>query len=128
MGTYLLIALGGILGANARYVISVWAADRFGVAFPYGTFLINVSGSFVMGIFLTVVAYHYGNDPDARYLVATGFLGAYTTFSTFAYETIALVRRGLLRPALINALGSTATSVAGAALGIVLANMLGSRL
>ncbi len=127
MGTYLLIALGGIIGANARYVVTVWAADRFGVAFPYGTFLINASGSLLMGVFVTVVADRFGNDPDARFLVATGFLGAYTTFSTFAFETIALVRRGLLRPAVINVLGSAGTSVGGAGLGIVLASHIGSR-
>jgi CrcB protein len=127
MGTYLLIALGGIVGANARYVVTVWAADRFGVAFPHGTFLVNASGSLLMGVFVTVVADRFGNDPDARFLVATGFLGAYTTFSTFAYETIALVRRGLLRPAVINALGSAGTSVGGAWLGIILASHIGSR-
>jgi CrcB protein len=125
MDTYLLIALGGIVGANARYLVSVWAADRFGVTFPYGTFIVNVTGSFVMGIFLTVVADRFGNGPNARFLVATGFLGAYTTFSTFGYETIALARRGALRLALTNVFGNAALAVAGAGLGIVLANALG---
>lgn len=125
MTTYVLIGFGGILGANARYLVSLWAAKRYGVAFPYGTFLINASGSFVMGFFLTILADHFSNNADARYLVATGFLGAYTTFSTFAYESLALLRDGALRPAAVNVLGSSAAGIGGAGLGIALASLLG---
>ena len=126
MGPYLLIALGGVAGANARYLVSTWAASRVGVDFPYGTLLANASGSLLMGFFLTVVAGQGGYEPEARFLVATGFLGAYTTFSTFAYETIALMRRGTIRGSLINVLGSTATGIGGAALGITLASAIGN--
>ncbi len=125
MGAYLLIALGGALGANARYLVSTWAASRFGLTFPYGTFLVNASGSFLMGFFLTVGANHLGNEPDVRFLVATGFLGSYTTFSTFAYETITSIRRGAIRVSLIYALGSAITGIAGVALGMVLADVVG---
>lgn len=124
MTPYLLIGAGGIVGANARYLVSAWAAGRLGVAFPYGTFIINVSGSFVIGLFLTLVADRFGNDPAARFLVATGFLGAYTTYSTFAYETIALARRARPWPALANALGSAAAGALAAGLGILLATGL----
>jgi CrcB protein len=125
---YVLISLGGVLGANARYFVSVWAAGRIGVAFPYGTFLINSSGSFVIGLVLTLLADQFENNPEARFLIATGFLGAYTTFSTFGYETIALVRRGAYRPAFANALGSAVVGVAGAGLGIALASIVSGRI
>ena len=122
MGAYLWVGLGGILGANARYAVSTLAAGRLGGAFPYGTFVVNATGSFLISLFLTAVADHVG--AEARLFVATGFLGAYTTFSTFAYETIDLARRAEVRAALSNALGSTAVGVAGAALGILLADVL----
>lgn len=127
MSALLLIGLGGVLGANARYLVSTWAADRFGTAFPYGTFLINASGSFLIGFVLTVVVNQLSNSSAVRLLVATGFLGAYTTFSTFAYETVALLRQGDIRPALINALGSAALGVSGASAGILLAALLAGR-
>jgi CrcB protein len=127
MNPLLLVGLGGVLGANARYLISTWAAGRFGTAFPYGTFGINASGSLLIGFLLTVVVDRLGNDPAARWLVATGFLGAYTTFSTFAYETVALLRQGDIRPALTNALGSAALGVSGCLAGILLAEFIAGR-
>lgn len=125
MGPYLLIALGGVAGANARYLVSTWAANRVVADFPYGTLLINASGSLLLGFFLTIVAGQGGLESDARFLVATGFLGAYTTFSTFAYETIALARRGAIRKSLINALGSAAAGIGGASAGIACASAFG---
>ncbi len=125
MGPYLLIALGGAVGANARYLVSTWAANRIGGQFPYGTFLINASGSFLMGFFLTIVADHTRHEASVTFLVATGFLGSYTTFSTFAYETIGLVRRGAIRSSLINVLGSAVTGIAGVGLGMALAEVMG---
>jgi len=77
--TYLLIGFGGLLGANARYLVSLWAAGRFRTAFPIGTFLINATGSFLLGLVLTL-ATRFGDTLDLRLLIATGFLGAYTTF------------------------------------------------
>lgn len=127
MSPYLLIGLGGVLGANARYLISTWAADRFGTAFPYGTFVINASGSVLIGFVLTIVVDRLSNDPAVRLFVATGFLGAYTTFSTFAYETVALLRQGDIRPALTNTLGSAALGVSGTTVGILLAQLLSGR-
>ncbi len=118
MGPYLLIALGGVIGANARYLVSTWAASGIGVGFPYGTFLVNASGSFMIGLILEVVADRFGNSSDLRFLVATGFLGAYTTFSTFGYETIVLFVQGSFRAALINVVGSVFVGMAGAGLGI----------
>lgn len=120
LNAFLLIGLGGMLGANARYLVSTGAANRFGVDFPYGTFLVNVTGSVLLGLILTLVA-DFSGAAEARYLLATGFLGAYTTFSTFTYETIALVRGGEVRRALVNVLGSTTAGVVGCILGILTA-------
>lgn len=128
MGAYILIGLGGMLGASARYVISVWAANHYGTSFPYGTFVINGSGSFLLGLFLTLISDHFGNGAEAQLFVATGFLGAYTTFSTFTYETMALLRQAELRRGLINVLGSTLVGVGGAAAGILVPAALGAQL
>lgn len=121
---FLLVAVGAALGANARYWVSARAADRFGVDFPYGTLIINASGSFAIGFLLATLTAQAGVDPEARLLVATGFLGGYTTFSTFAWETAALLRRGTLLPTLANWLGSACLGVAAAALGVALAGWL----
>jgi CrcB protein len=94
------ISAGGLLGANARYLIGLWAVDRWGAIFPWGTLLINVSGSFVLGFYLTLVTERFTGKSTTRLFVATGFLGAYTTFSTFSYETVQLVQGGDTLPAL----------------------------
>lgn len=124
MEAIVLVSLGGVLGANARYLVSTWAAGRFGTAFPYGTLVVNVAGSLLLGLVLGLVAARFGNSTEGRLLVATGFLGAETTFSTFAYETIALVRLNDYAGALRNVLGTTLLGVAGAAIGLGLAALL----
>ena len=86
------VSAGGMLGANARYLVGVWTTDRWGSAFPWGTLLVNVTGSFVLGFYLTLVTERFAGRATTRLFVATGFLGAYTTFSTFAYETARFVR------------------------------------
>ncbi len=128
MDPYLLISIGGILGANARYLVSTWAASRISVSFPYGTLIVNGSGSFLMGLFLTMLADRFRGSPQASLLVATGYLGAYTTFSTFTYETIALARRAAIRAAMINALGSVGAGIVGAMLGMLVATGLRDRI
>jgi len=121
MREMLLVGLGGALGANARYLVSTWAADRFGTAFPAGTLIANVGGSLLMGVVLGVVAARFGDDPAPRLLVAAGFLGAETTFSTFAYETIALIRLNDYGGAFRNVAGNVALGLAGAAAGLAIA-------
>jgi CrcB protein len=82
----LAISLGGILGANTRYFLTLYIAERLGTAFPYGTLFINVTGSLIIGFFLTFVTERLTVDPLWRLFFATGFLGAYTTFSSYTFE------------------------------------------
>ncbi len=89
---YLVIGVGGFLGANTRYLVANLAAARWGTTFPYGTLLINVSGSFIIGLFLTIITERVVAPPNLRLFFATGFLGAYTTFSTFTFESLALIQ------------------------------------
>lgn len=121
---YLIIGLGGFLGANARYLVGGWAADRFGAAFPYGTMLINVSGSFVIGLFLTAITERFVAPPSLRLFFAIGFLGAYTTFSTFSFESLALIQERSYLAAAANMVGSVALSVLAVTLGVLIGRIL----
>ena len=121
---YLVIAVGAVLGANARYLIGVYVAERFGTAFPYATLFINVSGSLVIGFFLTLASERLVIDPLWRLFFATGFLGAYTTFSTYSFEAAMLVRQGDYLPALVYLLGSVLGGMIGVFAGILAAERL----
>jgi CrcB protein len=125
MREFLLIGLGALFGANARYWLANVFAARFGAEFPYGTLFINISGSFILGFVLTLIANRLVVDPGYRLLIGTGFLGAYTTFSTFSFDTISLLERGDLLPALANAGASLLGALVAAYLGISLARLLG---
>ncbi len=94
MMNVMVIGIGGFVGAVTRYGIAVWIGQRWGRSFPLGTFVINVSGSFLIGLLMTLMAERFTEDPQWRLLLVVGFLGAYTTFSTFEYETGALLKDG----------------------------------
>jgi fluoride exporter len=91
---YLWIALGGALGSVARYTVGLWIYERMGTRFPYGTFVINISGCFIIGFALTILDARVGLPPAWREAIPIGFVGAYTTFSTFEYETLRAVQNG----------------------------------
>jgi len=117
----MLVAIGGMIGANARFLVANWSVERFGREFPYGTLIVNLSGSFLLGVLGTLIAERFGGNRTASHLLATGYLGAYTTFSTFSVETLALVQHARYRAALANILISVGGGIAGALLGISLA-------
>lgn len=120
----MIISLGAVLGANARYLLSNWAAQKFGVAFPHGTFLINLSGSLLIGFFLALTAERVPVDPRWRLFFAVGFLGAYTTFSTYTYDSLTMLERGQWLLGLFNLFGSTLLGLAAVALGCFLGKNL----
>ena len=120
------VALGGALGAPARYGISLAVHVTPGT-FPWGTFWTNISGSFALGLILVLLLERF---PPSRYLrpfVATGFLGAFTTYSTFAVETDLLVKNGYVGVAAAYALGSLAAGFVAVWIGIVLARAVPAR-
>lgn len=124
MERFLLISLGAILGANARYWVGDWAAQRWGSAFPLGTLLINLSGSFVLGLFVTLATERFMLDPRWRTFFAIGFLGAYTTFSTYTYESMNLINQGQWLAGLANLLGSALLGALAVFLGIALGRLI----
>ena len=91
---YLWVSLGGIVGACSRYFLSRFTAKIVGTSFPWGTLLINVSGSFILGLFLVYTTERVFVDPKWRLLIAIGFCGAYTTFSSYAYESMVYFQQG----------------------------------
>jgi len=90
----LVISIGAILGANARWIISRYAARVLGPMFPYGTLFINVTGSFIVGFFMIWATERVLLDPRWRLLIVVGFCGAFTTFSSYAFETMAYFEQG----------------------------------
>src|SRR5439155_15141958 len=110
----------GAIGAAVRHVVHVWVADRTGGPFPLGTLLINASGSLLLG-FLTGLALYHGFPTTPRVVLGTGFCGAYTTFSTFTFETVRLIEEGAVNEAFRNVLGTLLTGAAAAAAGLALA-------
>ncbi len=113
----ILIAIGGALGANARYLVSIWSARRLGAGFPYGTLFVNLTGSLVLG-FLAVTAAGLAFGREVQLLISIGFIGAYTTFSTFAFESFGLIRRRAYALATANVVGSVLVGLALAWLGM----------
>jgi CrcB protein len=98
---YLWIGLGGALGAISRYAVGVWFTERFG-RFPYGTFVVNISGCFAIGLVIEILGSRTGLSPAWRYAVPIGFIGAYTTFSTFELESFHAVQQGFPLVAILN--------------------------
>ncbi|HEY6999145.1 MAG TPA: fluoride efflux transporter CrcB [Candidatus Binatia bacterium] len=121
---YLVIGIGGVLGANARYLVTGWAANKFGTVFPYGTFIINMSGAIVLGFLMAFLQDRAFIHPNYRLFFATGFCGAYTTFSTFTYESLVLIQNGSFLLAFSNLFGSLVVGMIGVFLGFVLGRMI----
>lgn len=124
MTRVLLVALGGALGASTRYLLGMWIQTRVGSDFPWGTFIINITGSFLIGFVLGLV--NAGTlSAEARLFLAVGVLGGYTTFSSFSYETLKLLADGNIQAFLFNAIGQLVAGLLAVYLGIVLSRSLG---
>jgi len=121
--TILLISLGAILGANLRYIFGQYVAKLIPSSLPYGTLLINATGSFILALFLVWTTERVLADPRWRLIIAVGFCGGYTTFSSYAYETFALFENGQWVACAINVLANNALCLIGTVLGAMLARI-----
>jgi fluoride exporter len=124
MGNILVIALGAAIGANLRYGLSLWAARQFGAAFPYGTLIVNLIGCFAIGLVLQFSLTRMPLSEPLRLLIVTGLLGGFTTFSSFGYETYALILKGEWLPALIYIAASVVLGLGAVFLGAALISWL----
>lgn len=124
MNRYILIAIGAALGANARYLVGVWAGNRLGADFPYGTFIVNIVGSFILGLLLALGTERLQLSPEARLLLAVGFLGSFTTFSSYAVESTNLLREAGLWRGLLNVFGNNLVGLLAAVSGAAFARWL----
>ncbi|MDA8242098.1 MAG: fluoride efflux transporter CrcB [Nitrospiraceae bacterium] len=124
MVDYLIIGAGGFIGAIARYAVATWIGQKWGRTFPLGTFVINVSGSFVIGLLMTLLTERFMANPLWRLLLVVGLLGAYTTFSTFEYETGKLFKDNELLLAGLNVVLSVFLGFVALKTGEVIAKML----
>ena len=124
METFLLISLGAILGANLRYWVGTWAAGRLGVSFPYGNLIINLTGSLILGFFMTLAVDRLLLDPRWRIFFAVGFLGSYTTFSSYTFESLSLIMDNQWLLGLFNLFGSAFLGGVAVFLGILLARAI----
>jgi CrcB protein len=116
-----MIALGGALGAIARYQVTAVVHARIPAAFPWGTFVVNVSGCLAMGIVMTLLSERMTIHPSWRFLIPVGFIGAYTTFSAVEFETFQAVSEGAVLMGAANAIGSIIAGYAALWLGVMLA-------
>jgi len=116
---FLMVAIGGFVGAPARYALDRAISGRFESDLPWGTFVINISGSLLLGL-VTGLSLSHHFSPLAKALVGTGFCGAYTTFSTFTFETLRLVEVGQYANAALNVTVSTLVGLAGAGVGLAI--------
>ena len=124
MSHFLIIAVGAALGANARYYIGQWAGQRFDASFPIGTLIVNVSGSFLLGFLLTLGTERLRMSPESRLLLTVGFLGSFTTFSSFAVESVNLLRGDGFWLGLLNIIGNNVLGVMCAIIGVGAARLI----
>ena len=121
---FLVIALGAVLGANARYLLSRYSARLMGPIFPYGTLIINVLGSMIVGFFVVWTTERVLADPRWRLLVVVGFCGSFTTFSSYAFESMAYFEQGQWLLMLTNILSNNLLCLGAALAGTALARVL----
>ena len=121
MQKYLFIAIGGALGSIARYWVGTTLAERMGTRFPYGTLVVNISACLIIGFSLELLNRHVEIQPSWRFLIPIGFIGAYSTFSTFEWEIFASLRSGAFWVAILNVTISLILGLVAVAAGVTLA-------
>ncbi len=121
---FLIVAVGGALGALSRYFAVTTIAKTFGADFPYGTLFVNTLGSFILVFFVILTIEKLSIDPMWRLLFAVGFLGSFTTFSSFSYETIALFQDGEYFKGIVNVLLNNVFSLSAGIIGLISAKAL----
>ncbi|MCC6935569.1 MAG: fluoride efflux transporter CrcB [Thermomicrobiales bacterium] len=119
----ILVGVGGGAGAISRYLLSGWINTVAGPG-PFAIFVINVTGAFLLGFFMTLTQDRFIVSPDTRRLVATGYLGGYTTFSTWSWETMQLIQTGEYARAFLNGAGSLVAGLVAVYLGIIVGRVL----
>jgi CrcB protein len=117
------VAAGAGIGGALRYVVGGWVAERWGASFPWGTFVVNISGAFLLGIVMALSVERGVLPPAWRLFLGVGILGGYTTFSTLSYESIALMQRGLVMQGALNMFGSALAGLAAVFAGILVGRM-----
>lgn len=117
-----MVMLGAAAGGLARYVLGTAIMQRFGGTFPLGTFLVNLSGAFMIGVLMTLLTERWAAHPNWRLLLVVGVLGGYTTFSSLEYETFQAVRQGVPWIAFLNAIGSVVFGYIAVWLGTLVAS------
>ena len=124
LATVIAIAIGAIPGALSRYYITIWLAQWLGTDFPFGTFFINLSGSLLMGFIVTLASRQLIPSANLQLLITTGFLGSYTTFSTYALDTSVLLQSGSRIKALLYWLGSVVLGGIFLEIGMILGRII----
>lgn len=119
MMKYVMVGIGGGIGSVLRFWVSSYLGERIGGRFPYGTFAVNITGSFLIGLLVTLLASKADWDPRWRYLIPVGFIGGYTTFSAFEYETLRSVQDGRVLVASLNVILSVTLGFAAVWLGVI---------
>jgi CrcB protein len=120
----LVVMAGAGLGGGLRYALGGWVAQRWGAAFPWNTLAVNLSGSFLLGLLVALSLERDLVSPPLRLFLGVGLLGGYTTFSTLAWESLALIQQGCLLQGAANLLGSPLLGLAAAVAGLVLGRMI----
>jgi CrcB protein len=124
MSKWVYLVAGSILGGIARYILAGAVYEKMGTSFPYGTLIVNLSGCFLIGFFSSLVDDKFFLGPNSRILLMTGFCGAYTTFSTYMFETGNLVKEGQVSMAFLNILVSTVVGFGAYWLGVIIGDII----
>jgi len=121
---FMWVGIGGFLGANSRNYAEKLINNWLGTAFPFGTFIVNITGAFIIGIIATYLGERYLDDPYLKQLLVVGFLGGYTTFSSYSLDAINLFEDGKWQEALLYIIGSNGPGILACFLGVILTRRL----